>query len=402
MKSHPFALLRQRNARLYVAALAPSLFGDSAMLLVAGIWAKELTGSSSTATLVTFALWAPSLISPVIGLLADRFHRLRLVVAVNSVMAGWICLLLTVHDSGDVWRLFVVIVGYGFAYAVVDPAESALFTSLVPAESLGELNGLRFGLQEGCKLLAPAAGAALFVWDGARFVVVLDAVSFALAAVLMLRLRITDAGGERRGRDGAERPWATVTAGMRHIAAAPELRRALLGSAAGMFALGLSVSMSFAVIDQGLHRPPSFLGVTSTVLGAASLVGGVLSPVVLRALGERRTAALGLMVLAVAMAATALPSLVAVLGGSMLRGLGAPAVSVATVTLVQRRTPDAVLGRTMAAAGTLTSVPVTTALALGAGLLTVMDYRVVLACCVALCGVGSAGVLGVGVRVPAG
>lgn len=38
------------NARWYFAGLAASLVGNSAMSLVAGIWLKSLTGSSSQAT----------------------------------------------------------------------------------------------------------------------------------------------------------------------------------------------------------------------------------------------------------------------------------------------------------------------------------------------------------------
>jgi MFS family permease len=380
-----FALLRRRGVRLYLSALAPSLFGDSAMLLVAGVWAKELTGSSGTAALVTFALWAPALAGPLLGALADRFRRLPLLIAVDAVMAGWVLLLLGVRGAGGLWLLFVVVVGYGVAYAVVEPAEGALFPALVDAEELAALNGVRVGLQESCKLLAPATGAALFAWWGPHPVVVLDAVSFAVAAVVLVRLRASGDVREARPVPGSG-PWAGLGAGVRHLVGTAGLRRTLTGCAAGMFALGLAVSMTFAVIDEGLHRSPAFLGVISPVLGASSVAGGGLAPVALRLWGERRAAAAGLALLGAAVGVTAVPWLPAVLAGSVLRGLGAPAVTVAAVTLVQRRTPDEVRGRTLAAAGTLLNVPVTAGLGLGAALLAWVDYRVVLVGCAALCG----------------
>jgi MFS family permease len=387
--AHRFAPLRRRAVRLYLAALAPSLFGDSAMLLAAGVWAKELTGSSGAAALVTFALWAPSLVGPLLGALADRFRRLPLVIAVNAVMAGWVLLLLAVRGAGQVWLLFAVIVGYGVSYAVVEPAESALFTSLVSGEELAALNGVRVGLQESCKLLAPATGAALFVWWGPHSVVTLDAASFALAAVLLLRLRAAGNVAEAsKGRAGG-RAWEGLCAGVRHLTGTPELRRTLAGCAAGMVALGLSASTSFAVIDEGLHRSPAFLGVLSPVLGVSSVAGGALAPVALRALGERRAAAAGIALLGAAGAVNAVPWLPAVVAGSVLRGLGAPAVVVAAVTLVQRRTPDEVRGRTLAAAGAVLNVPVTAGLGLGAGLLAWVDYKVLLAAGAVLCGVAA-------------
>ena len=41
-----FTVLRNRNARFYLAGVTVSGFGDSAMLLAAGVWVKELTGSN--------------------------------------------------------------------------------------------------------------------------------------------------------------------------------------------------------------------------------------------------------------------------------------------------------------------------------------------------------------------
>ena len=43
-------LLRNRNARIFLAGWSVSTLGDSAMFLVLGIWAKDLTGSSSAWT----------------------------------------------------------------------------------------------------------------------------------------------------------------------------------------------------------------------------------------------------------------------------------------------------------------------------------------------------------------
>ncbi|GAA3369866.1 hypothetical protein GCM10020367_14230 [Streptomyces sannanensis] len=59
-------------------------------------------------------------------------------------------------------------------------------------------------------------------------------------------------------------------------------------------------------------------------------------------------------------------------------GLGLPCALIAAMTAVQRETPDAVLGRTAATANTLVFVPNAVALTLGAGLIAVVDHRVLL------------------------
>lgn len=57
-------VLARREMRLYLAGQVLSLFGDSAMWLALGVWAKVLTGSSAAAGMVMFFIAAPSLLSP--------------------------------------------------------------------------------------------------------------------------------------------------------------------------------------------------------------------------------------------------------------------------------------------------------------------------------------------------
>lgn len=78
-------------------------------------------------------------------------------------------------------------------------------------------------------------------------------------------------------------------------------------------------------------------------------------------------AAAGITVFAVAVTLRALPYDAVALMACALIGLGLPCVLIAAMTAVQRVTPDAVLGRTSATAGTLMMAPNAVALALGAG-----------------------------------
>lgn len=70
---------------------------------------------------------------------------------------------------------------------------------------------------------------------------------------------------------------------------------------------------------------------------------------------------------------------------------------IAATTAVQRETPDAVLGRTAAAAGSLMMVPNAVALALGAGLVAVVEVTLLLPL-TAVAGLATAAWLGTGRR----
>jgi hypothetical protein len=80
----------------------------------------------------------------------------------------------------------------------------------------------------------------------------------------------------------------------------------------------------------------------------------------------------------VAMLALAVPDLVVVLAGMAVAGLAGPWLSVAGVTAFQRRTPAAVMGRVFGVLRLALTIPQTASLAIGAALITVVDYRVLL------------------------
>lgn len=224
------------------------------------------------------------------------------------------------------------------------------------------------------KLLAPLAGAGLFARLGGPSVALLDAATFAIAAAAFTVMPVREPAPARSRRSG----WRGETAaGVGHLWRHPELRRLVLAAAFTMLLGGLSGAAIFAVID-GLHRPPAFAGVLYAVQGLGSVVGGLISGPLLRRAPERWFAAGGIMVFAVGVALRALPSVPAALAASAAIGFGLPSVLIAALTAVQRETPDRMVGRVAATANTMMFVPNAIALAVGAGMIAVFDYRVIL------------------------
>ncbi|MFF2963462.1 MFS transporter [Streptomyces sp. NPDC057963] len=376
-RSATVRVLRDRTAGLFLAAVVVSGFGTSAMWLAAGVWVKSLTGSDSLAALAVFAMWLPVLVGPALGTIADRMPRKPLLVRSNLVMAALLTSLVVVDSAGRIWILFAVLVLYGTSFVLMDAAESALVAGAVDARLLGDFNGLRMMANEGMKLLAPLAGAALYARFGGGAVALLDAVSFALAAGVYALLPApvpvpvpaAAAPADRRGE---------LAAGMRQLWRSPVLRPLVLAGSVTMLCAGLNGAAVYAVVDDGLGHSPTYAGVLYAVQGAGSVAVGLLAGPLLRRLPERVFTAAGISLFAVAVGARALPYDAVALAASAAIGIGLPCVLIAAMTAVQRETPNAVLGRTTATANTLLMAPNAVALALGAGLVALVDIRVLL------------------------
>ncbi|MFG2592396.1 MFS transporter [Streptomyces sp. NPDC048438] len=387
------AVVRDRTARLCLTGLLVSGFGTSAMWLTAGIWVKSLTGSDSLAALTVCAMWAPVLVGPSLGAVADLVPRRLLLITVNLLMAGLMASLLLVGPDHRIGALFAVLLVYGVSGVLLDAAEAALVARAVDVRLLGDFNGLRTTVNEGMKLLAPLAGAGLFARYGAVPVVVLDAVTFALAALVFARLRVREPAGA--ARKGARR--GGTAAGIRLLRGSPALRPLVYAGALTMLLAGLNGAAVYAVVEM-LGRPPAYAGVLYAFQGAGSVAVGLLAGPLLRRMPERGFAAAGIAVFAVAVGARALGGDAVALAASAAIGAGLPCVLIAAMTAVQREAPDAVLGRTAAAANSMMMVPNALALAGGAGLVAVVDVRLLLAL-TGLAGLVTAARLGSGRRV---
>ncbi|MFD7291273.1 MFS transporter [Streptomyces sp. NPDC059863] len=368
-------MLRDRDAGLYLAGVVVSGFGTSAMWPAAGVWTKSLTGSDSLAALTVFALWAPAPAGPLLGTVADRVRRRPLLIGCNLAMAALLPLLLAVDSADRIWILFCVLFVHGASGVVQDAAESALVATAIHPRLLGDFNGLRTTANEGMKLLAPLAGAALYARFGGGSVALLDAVTFAVAAGFFAAMRVRE---EKPGQDPAGGRASGMSEGVRALRGSAVVRPLVLAASATMLLAGLNGAAIYAVVDRGLGHSPAYVGVLYAVQGAGSVLTGLVAGPLLRRLPERVFAAAGVALFALAVAARALPYDAVVLASAAGVGIGLPCVLIAALTAVQREIPAQILGRAAATANTLMYVPNALALALGAGLIALADPAVLL------------------------
>jgi MFS family permease len=368
-------LLRIRNARIFLFGWSVSVFGDWAIFIALGVWMKDLTDSNSAAGLVFFALALPSLFSPLAGLVVDRLSRRRVMIVTYSVEAVVVLSLLFVHDRGDAWIIYAVAAFYGAAGTLAAAARSAFMTVILPRDLLGEANGLFQTVREGLRLIAPLVGAAIYATVGGGAVAILDSLSFIAVVLALLVLRVEEPRFEREEHHFIEE----LLAGARHIARTVPLRQIVLATGLCLLFVGFSETVIFAVLDEGLHQETSFFGVLSSLQGAGAIVGGLTAARVLRRLGDVKLVGLGMGLFALGEFSMVTSSLPLVLAGIAVAGAGIAWFIVGFATAIQVRSPARLQGRVAGAAETLVGTPQTISIALGAALVSVVDYRVLIA-----------------------
>jgi MFS family permease len=343
-------------SRLYVG-LTASMFGDSVMLLVLSMWVKTITGSSAQAGLTFFFMVIPALFAPLMGIGIDRVRRKPLLVWGHVLSGVMVLPLILVRGPGQVWVIWGVAALYGASFIVLPAALNGLLKELMPDDMLVDANASLQTTKESFRLFGPLIGALLFSWLGAA------------AIISALQVHEVEPMVE------ASHFWTQMTAGMRHLLSERVLRHVTIGFGICILVLGFTESAIYALLD-AFNRPVTFVSVIVSVQGIGAVAGGLGSSWVVKRIGEVATCVVGLTLLAagvLVMAAT--HSIVVVCLSAAAFGAAIPLVVVASMTLVQRRTPQVLMGRVSTAEEVLMAGPQAISLALGSLLVVLLSYR---------------------------
>ncbi|WP_256839707.1 MFS transporter [Ornithinimicrobium faecis] len=371
----PAALQSPGFRRLTTAWVFTNL-ADSALYLMLAVWLKDLTGSDAAAALTFAMLGVPALLAPFLGQLADRFSRRRTLVVANVVVAAVVLTLLLVDDASQIVWIYAVVLVYATVAYLTAAAQTGLVRDLLPDDQLASGNGLLSSIDQSLRLVSPLLGAALYAVWGPHAVVILTAVAFLIAAGLLTTVRVTESEPETAEERGSY--WTELTAGFRHLAGLPVLGRLTIILAIAFGVTGLVNVAIFPIIEQGLGLPTAALGPLTSLQGIGAVVAGLTAAAVIARWGEVRVFAIGVALLALGMAPTMTSSLPAVVVGLAAVGFGVTWTVVAFITLRQRLTPPRLQGRTGAATAIAINLPQTLVTLVGAAILGLVDYRLMI------------------------
>ncbi len=338
----PTALRLVRTNRPFGAlavARIVSLTGDSLSLVALMLLVADRAGDAlAVALLLLVGDFAPSLLSPVAGAISDRFDLKRVMIVAEVVQGGLILAVALTLPPLPV--LLVLVALRAMAGQVFLPASRTAMPALVADADLPAANSLLGFGANGGEVLGPLIAAALVGVIGVPGVLLVDAASFGVSALLLLAvpsLRPEPSTGSLLGsaRDGVRFIWS-------HKA----VRVVALGFCAVVACNGVDdVALVFLATDT-YGAGDSAVALLLAAVGIGLLVGYAL----LAAAGTRVSMTVlllaGFAVSSVGNLLTGLAwAVAAAFTVQTVRGLGIAAMDVATNTLLPRLVPPAMLGR---------------------------------------------------------
>ena len=333
-----------------------SLLGDWFNLIGSAALIASLTGSGlAISGLFVVRMLAPFLISPLAGVVADRYDRRAILLVADLLRAVIVLGFLLVRSAENVWLLYVLTALQLGVSGFFDPAKNAILPDVVSVRRLGAANALSSATWSVMLAFGAALGGLVAGTWGVYAAFSLDALTFLVSAFFIFQVRYRQPAEQRsRGKSVADALGEYVE-GLRYLLRERDIL--MIASQKGLIALAVAggfnvvqvaIAEKLFVIGEGGSLS---LGIFMTVFGIGTGIG----PIVARRWSGDRDGPLrqsitifyaltgiGLLVLA------PLTDFYSVNLGMFLRGFGGGVVWVFGTQLLLQNVPGAVRGRVFA------------------------------------------------------
>ncbi|MBG7609301.1 MAG: MFS transporter [Anaerolineae bacterium] len=330
-----------------------SLLGDWFNLIASASLIATLTQSGlAIGGLFVVRMLAPFLVSPIAGVMIDRYDRKNLLIISDIARGITVLGFLFVRSPEQVWILYVLsAVQMGFS-GFFFPARNAILPDIVSPQALGTANTLSTSTWSVMLALGAALGGAAASQWGIYPSFVIDGFTFFLSAWFVYRLKIPVDRDTESINQGIREALEEYLYGLRYLLSHREVFAVSLLKSV----MGFSISGAFQVIQIKLAEQVYIIGEGGRIgLGWMYAVVGIgtgLGPIIARKItgdhDRKMRIAIGAAYFISALGLIVIAQFISfewVLLGSLLRGLGAGINWVFSTQLIFSMIPNHVRGR---------------------------------------------------------
>jgi MFS family permease len=360
------------NLRRLQLAFTGSLVGNWAYATAVAVWAYGVGGPKAVGIYYAVRLTIMAFATPFVSTLADRYPRKRVMMLSDLycavlITSATVCLAI----GTPALPIFVLATLTSFGGSAFRAAQGAITPQLATTtEQLTASNGTSSTLESLAIFVGPAIGAGLLTVANVETVFLLNAGSF-LWSILMVwgihpgpsdRAQIAEGPAEQEpeapnrdteqedSKQQAEGFLAETSAGFRAIWRDKDLLLAVAEGSAQTIVAGATAVFPLVMAVELLHTGAKGVGLLDSTSGLAAIVGGIvaISRASKHKLGQDLIVGVFLWSFPLLLV-TVWPSPVTAFAVMALLGFANPLVDVNMFTVLQRLTPDAVLGRVFGA-----------------------------------------------------
>ena len=331
-------LKNARFLRLWIGQ-GTSFLGDAVSMVALVVLVVQVTGSASAVGGALIARLLPTLASPLAGVLADRLDRRLVLVASDLARA---VLVLGLVFARDLTTIYVLVSLMGLARTFFNPTVRAAFPSVVGRGDLTRANALVGGTFSISETAGPALGGLLVATVGVDAAFVLDSATYLASAALLSLIPLPQPEREEDDAGFGE----DLRSGFAYLARSRVPLAIVLGTFLTVLTVNITIPAEIFLAKETFDAGNAGYGLLVGLYGGGMMLGSVL----MVTLGDRVRLLplyfLGVFATALALVGAGLsPTFGLALGALAVAGVANGTENVTTDTILQKRVPDAFLGR---------------------------------------------------------
>lgn len=187
--------MKNKNFIIVVIGQIISLFGNAIQRFCMSLYILDLTGSAAIfSRILAISIIPYILFAPIAGLLADTVNRKKIMVYLDLFSAALMAIYGVILIGGRDNTIIVagVLFMLSTIYTLYSPSVTACIPQIVEKDKLASANGIIQQVAAVVNLLGPIVAGLLYSFASIKTIVILNAISFLLAAILEMFLDIPD------------------------------------------------------------------------------------------------------------------------------------------------------------------------------------------------------------------
>jgi MFS family permease len=277
MFSHPLI-----NVRIFIIIWLGQLVSTIGSIMTGfaiEIWVWEQTQQATTLTLWSFFTLLPSiLISPIAGIIVDRWRRKYLMIVGDTVTVLTTIAFLLLYTSANlhIWQLYLIGAIAGAFQQVQELAYSASITLMVPQQQYIRVSGMRALSGRVSQIIAPPLAGFLYYAIGVAGIAVIDIITFGVAIATVLFVAIPQPSRDLKPLSAPLNHWQELQFGIRYIFNHRNLLALLVVNALFWLPHDIGDSLYSPLILSRTQNDARILGSTAIAAGFGGVTGALL------------------------------------------------------------------------------------------------------------------------------
>ncbi|MBD7911021.1 MULTISPECIES: MFS transporter [Clostridium] len=273
--------MKNKNFIIVVIGQIISLLGNAIQRFCMSLYILELTGSAAVFSRILAISTIPYIIfAPIAGLLADTINRKKIMIYLDFFSAAlmFVYSLIIINGKDNTVIVGLVMFLLSIIYTLYSPCVTACIPQIVQKESLVKANGIIQQVGNVVNLGGPIIAGMLYSLVGIKVVVIINGISFLLAAILELFLEIPDLGTKEKFEKPIRKSIMEMIKVFKYL---KEKKTVILGIILTYALINIFVAPILSIISPyfinvNLKMPSNVYGFIEAIFVLGMIIGGLL------------------------------------------------------------------------------------------------------------------------------